>query len=94
VIIFEQVAKSFGDKILFDGLTFEIRWGDRVALIGPNGSGKSTLLKMITGIERPSAGQIRLGSAVNVAYFAQEQEQPRPRPHGARRDHCRLQRLI
>lgn len=78
VIIFEQVAKSFGDKILFDGLTFEIRWGDRVALIGPNGSGKSTLLKMITGIERPSAGQICLGSAVNVAYFAQEQEQLDP----------------
>lgn len=75
VIIASDLAKSFGEKRLFEGLSFEIRWGDRVALVGPNGSGKSTLLKMITRTEQPSAGQIRLGPAVSAAYFAQEQEQ-------------------
>ncbi len=78
VIIFEQVSKSFGEKRIFDEIDFEILWGDRVALIGPNGSGKSTLLKMIAGEERPGSGRIRLGPAVSVVYFAQEQEQLDP----------------
>jgi ATP-binding cassette subfamily F protein 3 len=78
VVIFEQVRKSFGEKRLFDELNFEILWGDRVALVGPNGSGKSTLLKMIAGEERPGSGRIRLGPAVSVVYFAQEQEQLDP----------------
>ena len=78
VITATDLAKSFGEKRLFKELSFEIRWGDRVALVGPNGSGKSTLLKMITGAEKPSAGQIRLGPAVSAAYFAQEQEQLDP----------------
>ncbi|NLA27057.1 MAG: ABC-F family ATP-binding cassette domain-containing protein [Firmicutes bacterium] len=79
VIIFEQVHKSFDGKELFKGLSFKLYWGDRIALVGPNGSGKSTLLKMIAGRERPCSGQIRLGPAVSVVYFAQEQEQLDPR---------------
>ncbi len=78
VIIFEQASKSFDEKRLFDELDFKIFWGDRIALVGPNGSGKSTLLKMIAGEERPSFGNIHLGPAVRVVYFAQEQEQLDP----------------
>ncbi|MGB4213467.1 MAG: ABC-F family ATP-binding cassette domain-containing protein [Dethiobacteria bacterium] len=78
VVVFEELSKSFGNNILFSGLNLEIRWGDRVALVGPNGSGKSTLLKMVAGEEQPSRGRIRLGSAVSVVYFAQEQEQLDP----------------
>lgn len=62
-------------KTLFRDLSFEISWGDRIALIGPNGSGKSTLLKLISGTLKPTAGSIRLGPSVSVLYFDQEQEQ-------------------
>ncbi len=62
-------------KVLFNELSFEIRWGDRIALVGPNGSGKSTLLKLISGAIKPTAGTIRLGPSVKVLYFDQEQEQ-------------------
>ncbi len=77
VIIFEQVRKEF-TKTLFHELSFEIRWGDRIALVGPNGSGKSTLLKLISGAIKPTAGSIRLGPSVRVLYFDQEQEQLNP----------------
>ncbi len=75
VIIFDQVTRSFDEKNVFSDLSFEINWGNRVALIGPNGAGKTTLLKMISGHLAPSAGTIRLGPAVKVLYFSQEQEQ-------------------
>lgn len=66
-------------KILFRDLSFEIRWGDRIALIGPNGSGKTTMLKLISGALKPNEGSIRLGPSVRVLYFDQEQEQLNPR---------------
>ncbi len=75
VIIFDQVSYAYTDKSIFNNLTFEINWGDRIGLIGPNGAGKSTLLKLISGSLEPSAGAIRLGPAVRVLYFSQEQEQ-------------------
>ena len=78
VIAFEAVTKSFGGKTLFKDLHFEIRRGERVALVGPNGAGKSTLLKMIAGEIKPSAGKIKLGPAVKTVYFSQEQEQLDP----------------
>ncbi len=78
VITFEAVCKKFDGRAIFDNLSFEINWGDRVALIGPNGAGKSTLLKLISGDLEPTSGAIRLGPSVEVTYFAQEQEQLQP----------------
>jgi ATP-binding cassette, subfamily F, member 3 len=75
VIVFDQVGISFGSRIVFSDFNFEVRWGDRIALVGPNGAGKSTLLKLISGSIKPSAGLIRLGPSVTVTYFDQEQEQ-------------------
>jgi ATP-binding cassette subfamily F protein 3 len=57
-----------------NGISFELKYGERVALIGPNGSGKSTLLRLIAGQIEPCAGRVRLGPGVRVGYLAQEQE--------------------
>jgi ATP-binding cassette, subfamily F, member 3 len=78
VIVFDSVAKAFDQKTLFRNLTFEISWGDRIAFVGPNGAGKSTLLKIVSGALEPTTGTIRLGPAVKVLYFDQEQEQLHP----------------
>jgi ATP-binding cassette, subfamily F, member 3 len=75
VVGFEEVSLAFDATDLFSNLTFEIRWGDRLALIGPNGAGKTTLLKLIAGEIEPDSGTVRLGPAVKVLYFSQEQEQ-------------------
>lgn len=78
VVVFKKAAKSFATLELFKDVSFEIRWGDKIALVGPNGSGKTTLLKMITGLEKPSEGSIKIGPSVKIAYFAQEQSQLNP----------------
>jgi len=78
VVIFDSVCKEFDGKSVFHNLSFNINWGDRVALIGPNGAGKSTLLKLIAGDLKPTSGSIKLGPSVEVTYFAQEQEQLDP----------------
>jgi len=75
VVGFDDVSLSFGDNAILAKLSFEVRWGDRIALIGPNGAGKTTLLKLIAGELQPASGTIRLGPAVKVLYFSQEQEQ-------------------
>ena len=79
VVIFDRVSKRFNGTSVLEDLSFEIRWGDRIALVGPNGAGKSTLLKLILGDHTPSAGTIRLGPSVSVVYFSQEQEQLDPK---------------
>jgi sulfate-transporting ATPase len=71
VIEVEGVAKAYGDRVLMDGLTFNIPPGSIVGVIGPNGAGKTTLLRMITGAEKPDAGSIRLGETVKTAYADQ-----------------------
>lgn len=66
------LGKSFGDKILFQGLDLLVERGDRIGLVGPNGAGKTTLLRMILGEEEPDTGTISLGYAVEIGYFAQD----------------------
>jgi ATP-binding cassette, subfamily F, member 3 len=75
VVGFDDVNLSFDENAILANLSFEVRWGDRIALIGPNGAGKTTILKLIAGELQPDSGAIRLGPAVKVLYFTQEQEQ-------------------
>ena len=71
VLEVEHLKKSYGDQVLIDDLSFSIPKGAIVGIIGPNGAGKSTLFRMITGIEKPDAGTIRLGDTVVTAYVEQ-----------------------
>ena len=71
VIEFKNVTKSFGDRVLIEDLSFKIPPGAIVGVIGPNGAGKSTLFKMITGVEQPDQGEIKLGHTVKLAYVDQ-----------------------
>jgi ATP-binding cassette subfamily F protein 3 len=70
---FTNVAKSYGDHMVFDKVNFNIERGDRVALVGVNGAGKSTLIKLLAGTEPLSAGEFKLGHNVDFDYFAQDQ---------------------
>ena len=71
VLSMRNLAKAFGDKHLFDGITLKIEGGERIALIGDNGTGKSTLIKMIMGELYPDDGRIRTGPQVRSAYLPQ-----------------------
>ena len=71
VIEAKGLAKSYGDKTLFQDLSFEVPPGAVVGIVGPNGAGKTTLLKLITGDEKPDAGSLRLGETVKLAYADQ-----------------------
>ena len=71
VINAEHVAKAFGDKLLYEDLTFKLPPGGIVGIIGPNGAGKTTLFKMITGQESPDSGDFVVGETVQLAYVDQ-----------------------
>ena len=71
VLALRNLAKSYGDKHLFDGINLKIEGGERIALIGDNGTGKSTLIKMIMGELYPDDGRIRTGPQVKAAYLPQ-----------------------
>jgi sulfate-transporting ATPase len=73
-IEFRAVTKGFGDRLLMDGLSFIVPPGAIVGVIGPNGAGKSTLFKMITGVEKPDAGEVVLGQTVKLAFVDQSRE--------------------
>ncbi|MDO4261657.1 MAG: ABC-F family ATP-binding cassette domain-containing protein [Eubacteriales bacterium] len=72
VLTVEGLSKAFPPQTLFSDLDFEIKRGERVALIGSNGTGKTTILKIINGVVPADAGTIRLGSRVRIGYYDQE----------------------
>ncbi len=74
VIEAENLTKSYGDRVLFENLTFKLPPGGIVGVIGPNGAGKSTLFKLITGQEKPDSGEIRIGETVDLGYVDQSRD--------------------
>ncbi len=74
VIDFNNVSKSYGDRLLIDDLSFSVPAGAIVGIIGPNGAGKSTLFRMITGKEQPDSGEIDIGATVKIAAVDQSRE--------------------
>ncbi|MDH7638042.1 energy-dependent translational throttle protein EttA [Sphingomonas oryzagri] len=79
VINVEGISKSFGDKKLFENLSFMLPAGGIVGVIGPNGAGKSTLFKLITGQEKPDSGTIEMGSTVHLGYVDQSRDDLDPK---------------
>jgi ATPase subunit of ABC transporter with duplicated ATPase domains len=71
VLALRNLAKAYGNKKLFDGISLKIEGGERIALIGDNGTGKSTLIKMIMGEQYPDDGRIKIGPQVKAAYLPQ-----------------------
>lgn len=78
VIEFENVSKSFGDKLLFENLNFSLPPAGIVGVIGPNGAGKTTLFKLIMGQEKPDTGTVRIGETVKTAYVDQTHDDLTP----------------
>jgi ATP-binding cassette ChvD family protein len=74
VIEAEGLRKSFGERLLYDDLTFNLPKGGIVGIIGPNGAGKTTLFRMITGQETPDGGTMRVGDTVDIAYVDQSRD--------------------
>jgi ATP-binding cassette subfamily F protein 3 len=73
VVEVSDLAKSYGPKQVLEDVSFTIDRGDRIALVGVNGAGKSTLIRMLSGMEPPTSGSLRLGHNVTAEYFAQDQ---------------------
>ncbi len=74
VIEVNGVSKAYGDKLLFEDLSFALPQGGIVGVIGPNGAGKSTLFKLITGQEKPDSGNFEVGETVQLSYVDQEHD--------------------
>lgn len=75
VIQIENVSKSYGDRVLFENLTFDIPRNAIVGIIGPNGVGKSTLFRIIMGETEPDTGEVKIGNTVKIAYVDQSHEE-------------------
>jgi len=73
------LSKAFGDKLLFDDLSFSLPPGGIVGIIGPNGAGKTTLFRMITGQEQPDGGSLDIGETVRMAYVDQSRDELDPK---------------
>jgi sulfate-transporting ATPase len=74
VVQADGLKKAYGDKLLFDDLTFDLPRGGIVGVIGPNGAGKTTLFRLITGEETPDGGTLRIGEQVQAAYVSQSRD--------------------
>lgn len=72
VIEFKDVSKAYGDKLLFEHLSFMLSPAGIVGVIGPNGAGKTTLFRLIMGLEQPDSGEINIGETVKLAYVDQQ----------------------
>ena len=72
VIKFTDVSRAYGDKVLFEHLSFELPPSGIVGVIGPNGAGKTTLFRLIMGLEKPDAGTIEIGDTVKISYVDQQ----------------------
>jgi energy-dependent translational throttle protein EttA len=74
VIEVKNLRKAYGERLLIDGASFNLPRGGIVGIIGPNGAGKTTLFRMLTGVEAPDAGEIRVGPTVKLAYVDQSRQ--------------------
>jgi ATPase subunit of ABC transporter with duplicated ATPase domains len=74
VVEADGLTKAYGDRVLFENLSFNLPRGAIVGVIGPNGAGKTTLLRLITGQEQPDAGKLTIGESVKLAYVDQSRE--------------------
>ena len=74
VIEFRNVRKAYGDRLLIDDLSFKVPAGAIVGIIGPNGAGKSTIFRMITGKEKPDAGEVVVGPTAHIAHVDQSRD--------------------
>jgi sulfate-transporting ATPase len=74
VIEAHGLAKGYGDRLLYEGLSFNLPKGGIVGIIGPNGAGKTTLFRLLTGTEQPDAGTLRIGDTVDIAYVDQSRD--------------------
>ncbi len=74
VIEAEGLSKAYGDRVLFENMSFRLPAGGIVGIIGPNGAGKSTLLRILTGAETPDSGTFKIGQSVQIAYVDQSRD--------------------
>ncbi len=74
VVVAEGISKAYGDKLLFENLSFRLPRGGIVGVIGPNGAGKTTLFRMIVGQEKPDSGTLKIGQTVQLAYVDQTRD--------------------
>jgi ATP-binding cassette ChvD family protein len=74
VIEAKGLSKSYGDRLLIDNLNFRLPAGGIVGIIGPNGAGKTTLFRMMSGVEKPDSGELRMGPSVKLAYVDQSRQ--------------------
>src|SRR6202167_56005 len=72
MIQLSDLTKTFGDRVLFDHVTWQITDRERVGLCGPNGAGKTTLLKMMAGLDEPDSGAVLKPAALTVGYLPQD----------------------
>src|SRR5512146_1506192 len=68
----EGLSKRYGERVLFEDVSWHVRKQDRIGLSGPNGSGKTTLLRMLAGLETPDSGSIRMASDTTIGYLPQD----------------------
>jgi ATP-binding cassette ChvD family protein len=74
VIEANKLSKRFGDRLLYENLSFNLPRGGIVGIIGPNGAGKTTLFRMLNGTEKPDSGELRIGETVQIAYVDQSRD--------------------